>query len=220
MLLPADGEAPAQPVRRGGQRGAGIAARHGDGRQHEAVRGHGLVEGEDGGQQLDVQHHPPRRVARGLHRVGHHQGDHLPGVVHVAVGQDGLVVRRRGQPRVAGDVGGQHHGAHAGVGQRGRHVDAAQAAVRHGREHGRGVQRAARLGQVVDVGRRALHVGVGAFMRVGCAAGGAGQRGVGQRGVHGRAPASMGARSARAGPAPGCIRAPRRRSRLPSMCRR
>ena len=76
----------------------------------------------------------------------------------------GLIVAEGGEERVTGHVGRADEGVHAGQGQRGGGVEADQAAVRHGRAHRRGVQGAAHLGDVVDVGGGAGHLGAGAFV--------------------------------------------------------
>ncbi len=174
MLLAADLELALQRVRGARQTCLRIASLHDHGRQHEALRGHCLVHRQHGGQGFDVQHHLSRGLARLHHGVGHHQADHLADVLHRVQREDGLVVREGGQDRVAGDVARQHHVAHAGHGQRGASVHTFQAAVRHRRQDGRGVQRAAHFGDVVDVGRCARHLGGGAFMGAGGAAGGQG----------------------------------------------
>ena len=130
-----------------------------------------LVHAEHGGQGVDVQLYQPRGAARGHHIVGHHQRHHLADELHRFGGEHRFVVRKGRQRGVAGDVTGGDHCAHAGHGQRGGRVDAAQVAVRHGRTYRRRVQRATHLGDVVDVGRGTGHLGARAFMKAGLASG-------------------------------------------------
>ena len=165
MLLPANGELALQPMRRGGQRSGGVAAPHRDGGQHEALRRHRLFDGQHRRQRRDVELDLARRMARRLHGVGDDQADHLAGVLHGVAGEHRFVLDEGGQHRVTGNVGGQHDGAHAGARQRRRGIDAEQPAMRDGREDRRGMQRAARLGQVVHIGRQPLHLGARAFVR-------------------------------------------------------
>jgi hypothetical protein len=66
------------------------------------------------GSGLNVQHHRAGGLARLHHGVGHHQTDDAADVLHRVDGKDGLVMGKRGQDRVAGDVLRQHHAAHAG----------------------------------------------------------------------------------------------------------
>ena len=196
-------------------------------RQHIALRGVGGTGVQHGRQGGDVGPHQAGGAAGGVDIGGHHQCHHLAHVLHAAAGQNGFVVRKAGQHRVAGNVGSGQHGHHTGQGQRGAGVQPVQGAVGHGREHGRGMQRAGGFGDVVHIRGRALHLGGGAFVRrvaahglAVCGAGfGCGWGDVG--GVHAAAPVSW-ARSACSrlmGPMP-VLSAQARCSRLPSTVRR
>ncbi|OQC05888.1 MAG: hypothetical protein BWX79_02198 [Alphaproteobacteria bacterium ADurb.Bin100] len=114
VLLPADLELAAEPVRRSRQPRLGVAPAHAHGRQHEALRGQRLAHVQHGRQGLYVQRHRAGGLARLHHGVGHHQTDDAADVFHRVDGEDGFIVGKRGQDRVAGDVLRQHDATHAG----------------------------------------------------------------------------------------------------------
>ena len=119
-----------------------------------------------------MQRHFARGTARLHHASRHHQANHLAHVLHRVYGKHRLVTRKSGQHGVAGTVGAQDHAHHGGHGQRGTRVHAAQMAVGLGGQDGRGVQGAAQLGHVINIGGGARHLCDRAFMRDGAAAGG------------------------------------------------
>ena len=167
MFLPADLERTFQRVRRALQRGGGVAAGDVHRRQHVALFRVRLLRREHGLQRLDVPLHQPGRAACGHHVVGHDQATDLAEELHRALGEDGFVVGKGREHAVGRDVVGPDEGVHAGQGEGRRGIDAFEHAVRHGRTHGGGVQGAAHLGNVVDVGGRAGHLGMGALMNPG-----------------------------------------------------
>ena len=171
MLLAADFEAAFDLVRCTLERRFGVAALHVHRGQHITFQRVRLVHAEHGGQLFDVQFHQSCGTACGHDVVGHHQRHHLADEQHRVGGEHRFVVRKGGERGVAGNVSGIDHRAHAGHGQRGGHVHAAQDAVRHRRAHRRRVQRAAHLGDVVDVVGGARHLGAGAFVKAGLAGG-------------------------------------------------
>jgi hypothetical protein len=114
VLLAADLELAAEPVRGTRQPGLCVAPAHAHGRQHEALRGQGFAHIQHGRQGLDVQRHRARGLARPHHGVGHDQADDAADVLHRVDGKDGLVMGKSGQDRVAGDVLRQHDAAHTG----------------------------------------------------------------------------------------------------------
>ena len=171
MFLPADFKTAADGVRRARQCGGGVTAAHGHGWQHKALRSQRFTHCQHGGQGVDVQLYFAGSVARLHHAVRHHQADNLADVLDRVHRKDGLVMHKGGQQRVAGHVGGQHHAAHTGHGQRGCSVHTQQAAVRHVRQDGRGKQRAFDFGNVVDVIDRAGHLRTRALMKMRLACG-------------------------------------------------
>ena len=197
MLLPAHLQLAAQAVRRARQRRRGIAAAHEDWGQHVVLLRQRLLHVQHCGQRRGVGAHQARGAARLLDAVGHHQADDLAGVLHTVDGEHRLVVGEGREQLVARNVGRQHHAAYAGQLQRGGRVDAVQVSMGDAREDGGRVQRAAYLGQVVDVAGAARYLGTGALVRVRLAHGGLGVC----RGGHGggracHAASSCGAQSA------------------------
>ena len=116
-------------------------------------------------QRLDVELHLARGAARLHDRVGDDQADHLADVFH-------LVAARRWARRATkvASIGSPGMSCASttprtpGMASAARGIDAAQAAMRHGRKDGRRVQRALHLGDVIDIGRGAGHLRAGAFV--------------------------------------------------------
>ena len=164
MFLPADLERAGQRVRRALQRGRRVAAGHVHRRQHIALLRVRLLRREHRLQRLDIPLHQTGRAARGHHVVGHDQAADLAEELHRALSKHGFVVCEGGEQAVAGDVVGPDEGVHARQRQRGGRVDALEHPVRDRRAHWRRVQGAAHLGNVVDVGGGAGHLGARALM--------------------------------------------------------
>ena len=218
VLLPADLELAAQPVRRARQAGLRVAPAHAHRRQHEALRVKRLAHIQHRGQGFDVEAHGAGGLARLHHGVGHHQADDPTDVFHGVDGEDGLIVGKGGQDRVAGDVLRQHHAAHAGQGQRGGRIDTLEAPVGDGREDRRRVQRATDFRDVVHVGGGTGHLRGGALVRARAATGGWNWRhGGGVRGAHFRTSSTSVSIEALAAPRHS---SQKRRIRLPSTARR
>ena len=213
VLLAAHLQRAAELVRRAGQCGIGVATAHKHRRQHEMLLLQRLAHAHHGGQGVDLQLHQACCTAGLHHAVGHHQPHHLAHVLHPALCEYRLVAGKGGQHRVAGNVGRQHQAAHASQRQRRRARHTAQCAVRHRRQDGRRIQRAAQLCDVVNIGGGARHLGGRALMRRGCST---------------RAPVRLGAHASNSSsPALSRLmaRAPwlssqKRCSRLPSTCTR
>ena len=88
---------------------------------------------------------------------------------YVVQRKNGFVMPKGGEDGITRNIGCQHHAAHAGHGQRLCGIYAVQRAVGHGRENGRCIQRAAQLGQVIQVGCSTQHLRMCALMRMGLA---------------------------------------------------
>jgi hypothetical protein len=225
VLLAADREFARDPVGAGGDRGVGVAAAQAHRRQHVRLRLQRLLDGEDGRQRLDLAAHPGRGLAGPAMTVGDHERDHLAHVQHLAVGEDGFVVGRRGEVPVGGDVGRREHRDHARHGQRGAGIDAQQPAVGDRAEDRSRVQRVGRQRHVVDEAGLAGDVRAGALVRpraagdagvgfgAGCGRGDGGRAGL-FGGVHG-----LGS-SACSGGDVASVSCHRRSSRLPATARR
>ena len=169
MLLPTHFKRPLQPMPGRGQPGGRVAPAHMHRWQYKALGLQRFVHRQHGGQRGDVELHRAHRAPRLHDRLGHDQANHLADVLHRVDGKYGLVVRKGGQPLVAGYVGCQNDAPHARHRQRSVGVHAIQAPVGYRGQNGRGVQGAPDLGQVIDVVRGAGDLRAGAFMEVGVA---------------------------------------------------
>ena len=167
LLLAADIERVGDPVRRGVDRGARVAAGEMHRWQHIASGRVRLHRREDWRERLDGQRRLRLRgcASSRIARFGDHREDRLAEVLDEAVGEDRVVVDHRAAIVRAGDVGGNQHRDDAGHRLDACTIDRDQLAVRDRREAERGVQRAGELGQVVDVGRAAGDVQVRRFVR-------------------------------------------------------
>ena len=169
VLLAAHFQRALQAVGGAGQPGISIAAAHMHGRQHKVLLGNGRGGVQHGWQRCDVGLDFARRTACSHDAVCHHQPHDLANVPDFVQRKNGFVVAKGGKDGVARNVGRQHHAVHAGHGQRSAAIHAVQGAVGHGGQNGRGVQRAAQLGHIVQVGRSAQDLCLGAFVEVGLA---------------------------------------------------
>ncbi len=130
------------------------------------------MHGDESGKRRDVELHGAGGAACQLHRICHHQADHLADVLHGVKGEHRLIVRERSQQLVAWYVCRNHHTVHTGNGQRGVGMDTVQPAMCHVGKDGRAVQGALQFGKVVDVVRGTRYVGAGGFVCVRLAHGG------------------------------------------------
>ena len=155
MVLAADLEPAGQAMGRPGDGACGVAALHdlglgdiGLGRQRLRDRQHRRSFG-------DVERDQRRCVARGGKALGDHARDRMADVLDRALGEQGLAAQDRRDVVGAGDVGGGEHGRHARRPQRCPGVDGAEFAAGGRALDQESVQRAGRLGNVVDIGRGA-----------------------------------------------------------------
>ncbi|KDB51037.1 hypothetical protein X805_33380 [Sphaerotilus natans subsp. natans DSM 6575] len=116
LLLAAEAEAALQPVRRGGDRGRGVAALQAHRRHDVLLQPVRLQRVEHRRQRLDRRdlRRQRRRAPRLAARAGHDQEHRLAAPVHRALGQDRVVVHDRAAVVDAGNVGGRQHRDHAG----------------------------------------------------------------------------------------------------------
>lgn len=172
VVLAADRELALDPARRGGERGLGVAARH-------ALRGldlqvHGPSGGDvDGGRQILVL--DDGQAGGGACGGDRDGGDGEQALAHAIdlasrrlTGSEQLVVvDHRADVVLAGDVLGGQHQHHAGRGADGREIQLGDLRMRAGAHAQVHVQQTGRLGNVVDIDRRARYVARGAVMRQG-----------------------------------------------------
>ena len=151
MVLPAARASPGEAVRRARERGRRVAPHDMRGRQHPGLRGDGLVDGEDRRQRFEVEAGQLRRLARGIHGGGRDREHRLAGEQHDAIGQDRIVVLNRADVVDPRNIGGRDHRDDVRRGPHGIEVERPDAAVRNGTLAHGGVQRAARLRNVVGV---------------------------------------------------------------------
>jgi hypothetical protein len=167
VFLAAHFQRATQTVWSGGECGIRIAPAHKHRWQHIALHLQCVLHRQDGGQGFDGELHLACGAARLHDGLGNHQANHLADVLHGVACEDWLVAGKGGQHRVAGDVLCQHHTHHTRHGQSGAGLHAQQAAMRHGGQDGRGMQRAADFGDVVHVGGGTGHLGHRALVRAG-----------------------------------------------------
>ncbi len=136
--------------------------------EERGALGGGLVRRGHDTEILDVEHHGFRRVAGLGQGLGHHQGDRLADIAHLADAQRGMVrlAHRRAvlvlerqavaDRPVAVEIGGGDDRQHAGHGERRLRVDAAQGPVgdRAAHEHAVGL---AVEGEIVGIAALAAH---------------------------------------------------------------
>ena len=172
LFLPALHEAALQPMRR---RGDGALAgawrrfpRQVHRRHHVGLRGMRLAHRQHRRQRFDVDEvlGPRRGTPRRVARARNHREHRLAQVVHLAAGQDRVVVHDRAALVLARDVFGRDHVDHARQGAQRVQSNALEPAVGQRRQAQRAVQRAGQLGQVVDVGGGAGDVQVRRLVRV------------------------------------------------------
>ena len=165
MLLPADAERAIQAVRSGIDGRIGVAAQEGVVRLHHAVRGDGVLDGDEGFGLRDLHFRKPRGAAGGIARLRHDGEERLLVVEDLPLRQRRLVGRRWSDVVAARHIGGRHNGDDAGIGGHGREIQAGQPSRRLGRKAQRDMKQARRLAQIVDVGRGALHLQRRGIMR-------------------------------------------------------
>ena len=137
------------------------------GRHDEILGRHGLVNREDGGQLLDLHHRTLGGFPRVEHVVRHHQRHRLAQKLHLASGQERVVMDDGAAVVFTGDVFGSKHRHHAVLRQNGRAINAFadQLAMRYRRRNKGRVERATQLGDVVGVHRSARHMQVRRLVR-------------------------------------------------------
>ena len=167
MLLAADAELRAQPVRCVLERGVGIAAQEGRRRLDIGLPGKRGLDVEDRFVRLDVGLHPFGRVPRGVERCRHDHRQRLARELDTFLGEQRLAMMARRDIVLARNVAGAQHGNHTRHRRGGGKIELAQAAARHRAQHQGGMQRARRLGHVVDVERLARHMLQGAVVALG-----------------------------------------------------
>ncbi|MNO99708.1 hypothetical protein D3C76_914840 [compost metagenome] len=158
MLLAADMQGALQAVRRGGQRGGGVADLVLVAVQHEMLLAVGLDHVEHRLQVLVFDDGGHRRLARGFQAVGGDRQDHLADVLDLAVRQQRIAGHHRADVQLAGHVVLGNRNRDAGELVAGRDVqpgDARMGAVAHA---GVDVQLVGEFQAVVDVDRLAGHV--------------------------------------------------------------
>ena len=165
MLLPADPHHADRPVRRGGQRGGAVAAAEHIVGQHRLVARERVLDGD--ARRLGLDHHGPQPggAAGGVAGQRRDGKDRLPAKQHLAGREQRLVPQRRGNVVAAGHIGGGDHRDDTRRGPDGGQIDRRDAAAGHRRTADGQMQQAGGLGQVIDIGRRALDVLGGAVMR-------------------------------------------------------
>ena len=171
VFLATDFERAVQRVRCACQRLGGIAPAHRHRRLHKALQCLGRTHVQHRRQGFNLGLHLAGSVACLHHAAGHHHAHHLADKLHRVLGKYRLVTGKGGQHLVARHIGGQQHRPHAGHGACGLGVHAKQLAVCHLGQNGRGVQRAAYLGDVIHVRRAARNVRCGTLMWVGLTSG-------------------------------------------------
>ena len=167
LFLLAAVRASLQAVRRGGNGCVRVATRDALGGHDETALGHGLVDGQDGRQLLDQDLGLLGGFTGVEHVARHHHGHRLAQKLHLAGGEEGIVMDDGAAVVLARDVARREHRHHAVLGQQSLAVDAFpdQLAMGHGRQHQRCVQRAAQFGQVVGVDGLAGDVQHGRLVR-------------------------------------------------------
>jgi hypothetical protein len=155
MLLAADAELGGEPVRRGLQRRIGIAAQDGRRRLDIGLLGERRLDIEDRLGRLDVELRALGAGARRIERMRHHHGQRLAGMFNLVLGEQRLLLAGTGDVVEAGNVARGEHGDHAGRRGRHRQVELPQAPAGDRTQHQRRMQRAGRLGDVVDIERLA-----------------------------------------------------------------
>ena len=166
LLLPAHLEGFAQPPGRTVNGGTGTAligtARQVHGRDDVLALGMRLLRRQHRRQAVDGQHFlgPGRHTPRQVPRFGDDGEHRLAQVAHFAVAQDGVVVQDGAAVVRPRNVGRRQHRHHAGQGTQAIQRHGGDAAMGHGRQAQRAVQRARQLGNVVNVGRLARHMQV------------------------------------------------------------
>ena len=164
VFLAAHFQCAAELMRGNGQGGIGITSAHKHRWQHIVALLQRLAHAQHGGQGVNLQLHQARGTAGLHHVVSHHQAHHLAHMLYLALRKHRLVPGKGGQHGVARNIGRQHQAAHTGQCQCSRSRDPAQGAMGQRRQDGGGVQRAARLGHVVNVGGRPRHLSRCAFV--------------------------------------------------------
>ena len=162
LLLLARAHTARHTVRRRVDGCAGIATGDAFGRHDEALCGHRLFDGQDGGQGSDLDLSTGRRLAGIEHFTRHHHRHRLPDELHLAIGQERVVVQDGTTVVFTWDVACRVDGHHPMHGQDGLAVDALadQLAMRHRRLDDGGIQSARQLGDVIGVSGLTRHMQV------------------------------------------------------------
>ena len=134
-------------MRRGGERGLGVAARHDLRRLELGAGGLRLGDGDEGGERLGLDLRQPRGDARGAvaGRGDDEQG--LAGIEDLVLGEEQVVVEDRADIVLAGDVGGGEDRDHAGGGADRVEIEPGQPRMAVGGEAEGEVERAGRSGR-------------------------------------------------------------------------
>ena len=164
VILAAAAHLAAEPVRRAGKRGGGVAAHDGLRRRHVGFARNGVFDGENGGQRLVVDRHEfcsSARLVQRRRRDSHHR---LADILGYGRGKQRLVAADRRDVVLAQNVGRDDRRRDAGYGQRPADVDAQDARVRVRAQHQRDLERARHIRHVVDIERAPGDMGDGAVV--------------------------------------------------------
>ena len=123
-----------------------------------------LGDGDEGGERLGFDLRQPRGDARGAVAGRGDDEQRLAGVEDLVLGEEPVVVEDRADIVLAGDVGGGEDRDHARGGADRGQIEAGQPRMAVGGEAEGEVERAGRLGQIVDIARAARDMALGAVV--------------------------------------------------------
>ena len=155
MILAAAAQLAGEPMRRGGERGLDLAARHDLRRRDQALARHRLLDAEHCRQRLVFDRDQLCRRARLIERRRRDRGHRLALVLDDIDGEHRLVAADRRDVVLARDVRRRDHGDHARGGERAGEIDVLDARMRMRAQHQGGFERAGHVRDVVEIARRA-----------------------------------------------------------------
>ena len=164
LFLAAETKLPLHAPRCGGQRGRGITARKAHRGNDKRLRCQRIINCQQRGQVFVDYAREARRAPRRLHRVRGDDKNRLAEILHLVAREDGVIVQDGAEIVLAGDIGREQHRDHAGCGAHRREIDGDNARMRALRQAEGGMQRTARLEDVIDIRRRAGDVQMGAVV--------------------------------------------------------
>ena len=162
MLLPAAAQLALDPVLR---RRGHVAALRAYRRQHEGLLLQRLLDGDDRLERLVAHLRKPRRAARALDARRGDREERLAAKFDEVGCEERLIRQHRPDVVDARDVGGRDDGNDAGRAAHRVEIHVEDLGVRFARHAEGGVERARRLGQIVDVARFARDVQIRAVVR-------------------------------------------------------